>query len=166
MNVTQELKVEIEGIRQRIPPSHYEDKDKELINKLQKDNDHLRKTLEALNSRLRESTEERDSLILTVKILSKYLYFNSKKTCAPSSLPPVLSPDANGSGNNNNRGKRQKKKKSRLTQVDVIPETAEISENKIVEQQLQQPPTEVSIILGDSIVQRVHGPSLSKKSRS
>lgn len=27
----------------------------------------------------------------------------------------------------------------------------------------QQPPTEMSIILGDSIVQRIHGPSLSKK---
>lgn len=31
-------------------------------------------------------------------------------------------------------------------------------ENEIVEQQPQQPPTEVSIILSDSIVQRVHEP--------
>ena len=33
LNVIQELKVKIEGIKRCIPPSHYEDKDKELINK-------------------------------------------------------------------------------------------------------------------------------------
>lgn len=33
LNVIQELKVKIEGIKRYIPPSHYEDKDKELINK-------------------------------------------------------------------------------------------------------------------------------------
>ena len=35
LNVIQELKVEIEGIKRRFPPSNYADKDKELKNKLQ-----------------------------------------------------------------------------------------------------------------------------------
>ena len=119
-----------------------------------------------MSGRLREIREERDSLNLTVKILSKVLYFNSKQTCAPSSSPPVLlsdPPDANANGNNNIRGKRKKKKKSQPPRVDVILETVEIPENEIVDEQRQHSPTEVSIILGKSIVQRVHEPSLSKK---
>ena len=50
--------------------------------------------------------EERDSLILTVKMLSRDLYNNSNQACPPSNLSPANSPcevpDANPSGNNNN----------------------------------------------------------------
>ena len=62
--------------------------------------------------------------------------------------------------------KGKKKKKSRPEQVAVIPETVEIPVTEIVDQQLQHRSTEVSIILGDSIVQSSWAQLLIEESRS
>ena len=53
------------------------------IDSLGKENARLRETLQALSEKLRETSEERDSLTMVVKILSKELYQNSQTTTAP-----------------------------------------------------------------------------------
>lgn len=183
LNIIQELKLEIDGIKRRIPPSNYENVNNDLLNKLQRDNDHLRNSLESLSSRLQKVTEERDSLILTVKMLSRDLYNNSNQVCPPSNSSSLSNsqsevPVANPSGNNN-KGRSQtnleapvvsfpsteasrfgqiQPRKNRNKSKKQPAKDAPINLN-----QTSSPPVPAtSVIIGDSMVKNVHGWSLGK----
>ena len=117
-------------------PQTIVDTSESVINKLRQENDSLRRELIAEKERSNGLVEERESLKLVVKLLSKDLYYKSSDS--------ISLPKENGNGN-----------------VHVVDDTNSTSTPSIPTDSLTS--TKTTVILGDSIIQNLQGYKLGKE---
>ena len=115
-------------------PQTIVDTSESVINKLRQENDSLRRELIAEKEHINGLVEERESLKLVVKLLSKDLYYKSSDS---TSLPKE-----NGNGN--------------IHVVDNTTSTPSIPADSLTS-------AKTTVILGDSIIQNIQGYKLGKE---